>query len=91
MDRQHAAWSERDIDEFLSGAGFHCPDDDIQELSYHLAQFIVRSELTRRPKDFFAFARACRDQDPERACTQHLGLTPRALVTGALGLDAEDA
>lgn len=90
MDRQHAAWSERDIDEFLSGAGFHCPDDDIQELSYHLAQFIVRSELTRRPKDFFAFARACRDQDPERACTQHLGLTPRALVTGALGLEAED-
>lgn len=87
MARQHAAWRERDIDEFLSGAGFHCPDDDVQELSYHLSQLVVRSELTRRPKEFFEFAKACRVMGAEEACVRHLGVTPRELVGGAIGLE----
>lgn len=85
--RQRDHWSEHDIAEFLDGAAFHSPEEDTQELAYHLSQWVVRSELSRRPKEFFRFARACRDRDPDDACQEAIGVSPRELVLGIIGIE----
>jgi hypothetical protein len=89
VQRQRDLWSTHDIDSFLDGSAFLCPVDDMQELSYHLAQWVVRGELTRRPDAFFAFARACRGQDPDEACHNVLGVSPRQLVLAIIGVEDE--
>jgi hypothetical protein len=85
--RQRELWHDRDLQMFLDGHAFGSPDGDTQELAYHLSQWIVRSELTRRPGDFFRFVRACRDEDPDLACQRVLGVSQHELVATAMGLD----
>ncbi len=87
--RQRELWSEHDIDDFLDGSAFYSPISGVQELSYHLAQWVVRGELTRRPDLFFQFARNCRTTDPEESCQEALGTTPRSLVQNIIGIDDE--
>ncbi len=82
--RQQQRWDESTIDEFIGGAAFSSPEDDTQELAYHLAQWIVRGELTRRPDDFFRFLRDCRDRPANVACKLALGAPPAEVVLSAL-------
>jgi hypothetical protein len=84
--RQREHWESHDVREFLEGSSFMSPTPDMQELSYHLAQWVVRGELSRHSDEFFRFARACRDEDPEAACEAILGLTARELVLGVIGI-----
>lgn len=86
--RQHAHWDDAALDAFLIGHAFSSPENDTQELAYHLAQWIVRTMLEHDPKAFFAFARACQTTDPDQACQSTLGLTQRALITQATGITA---
>lgn len=87
VSRQREHWQENNIDDFIEGSSFLSAAPDMQELSYHLAQWVVRGELTRRPDELFRFARACRSSDPATACEEILGVTPRELVLGVIGLD----
>lgn len=87
LSRQRECWSRQDIDQFLDGSAFLSPEDDTQELAYHLAQWIVRRELERRPAEFFRFARACREYDWADQCQEVLGETPRELVLNLIGLE----
>lgn len=80
VGRHRERWNDETILEFVQGSSFHSPEDDMQELSYHLAQWVVRGELSRRPKQFFEFIRACRDLGSEQACRGVLGQTPEELV-----------
>lgn len=86
LERHRDRWPEIGLDRFWSGDAFHSPDDDVQELSYHLAQLLVRSLLAQRPRDFFAFARACRDQGIETAAAEHLGARLDVLAEQALSV-----
>jgi hypothetical protein len=79
IQRHRDHWSEVGADRFWSGEAFHSAEDDEQELAYHLSQLIVRSLLSDRPEEFFAFARACREQGPETAALEHLGQSLNAL------------
>lgn len=85
--RQRARWLPNNIAEFLDAAVFHSPVDDTQELAYHLAEWVVRSELSRRPAQFFEFARACREMDEEAASQRVFGRSCEALVHGVIGGD----
>ncbi len=87
VSRQREHWSERDIDEFLEGSAFLSPEDDTQELAYHLSQWVVRGELTSRPDQFFRFARACRNGDSTVLCRSILGETPREIVLRTIGIE----
>jgi hypothetical protein len=80
QDRHAALWNSRNIKRFIEGEMFISPVDDQQELAYHLSQWLVRSELTRRPKEFFAFARACREMEADQACLHTLGVTQQELI-----------
>lgn len=73
ISRHRAHWDEARLEEFLDGWAFSSARGETQELSYHLAQWVVRSELTVRPKAFFAFVRACGEEEPELACKRMLG------------------
>ena len=84
LDRHRDRWLGGDLDHFLSGESFTSPIDDDQELSYHLAQLIVRGLLTRDAKAFFAFARACRESGPTEAAIDNLGAPLSELVEQAL-------
>lgn len=88
IGRHRALWSVIGLEPFLSGEGFHSTDDDHQELAYHLAQWLVRSQLQERPQAFFAFSRACRDQGPEMATHEHLGESLKDLAARTVGIDA---
>lgn len=84
VERHRDLWDDAAINRFIKGDMFLSPVEDHQELAYHLSQWVVRGELTRRPKDFFAFARACRDQSSWEACTEHLGMTPHELIANTV-------
>lgn len=86
VSRHRELWDDRDIETFLDGSAFLCPDGEVQELAYHLAQWVVRGELSRRPAAFFRFASECRDGPSEDACVRHLGASPRRLVLEVIGL-----
>jgi len=86
LRRHREHWLDGSLERFLSGEGFSAPHDDEQELSYHLAQLVVRGLLSRDPKSFFAFARACGTTNPGDAATRHLGATPDEIVERALNV-----
>lgn len=65
VERHQARWSESGLERFWSGETFFSPHEDEQELSYHLAQLLVRSQLRHDPKRFFAFVQDCRDNGAE--------------------------
>lgn len=87
VSKQRARWSGDRLHEFLSGDGYHSPDDDDQQLAYLLSQWIVRRCLEERPKPFFAFLRACRDMEPDAACVKHMGCTTEELAREMAGLE----
>lgn len=79
--RRHAeVWGRIGLGSFLDGSAFGSPEDDHQELAYHLAQWIACQELTRRPKLFFEFLRRCRELGPDDACREVLGVSPSELL-----------
>lgn len=82
MDRHRALWSDIGFGPFTSGIAFGSSERDQQELAYHLALAMTRSLLERRASDFFAFARACRDNTHEDAAREHLG-RPAAEIAAA--------
>lgn len=80
-----AFWNEERVLGFLDGSTFSTDNDNACELSYHLAQWIVRLQLETRPKEFFAFTKACSSLGVDAACEQQLGQTPQELVSSTLG------
>lgn len=84
--RQQEYWSRIDIETFLNGTSFRSPHEDAQHLSYHLAQWVVRSQLVQRPEAFFRFARACKGNDARRQFQQVLGISMRELVLATIGI-----
>ena len=89
VERHRTRWSEVGIDAFVDGSAFLSPERDTQELAYHLAQWVVRGELTRRPDRFFTFLAHCRDQGPDPAFASALGGTPTDLINAIVfGTDA---
>ncbi len=84
LDRHRSLWYDIGLDGFFDGSTFRSPEDDRQELSYHLAQCVTRTLLSTRPKDFFAFARACKTTDVTAAAVENLGGEPEAIVRAML-------
>ncbi len=74
-ERQRGLWLRDGFGALVDGSGFHCPDDDVQELSYHMAQVLVRSLLSTRSGEFFAFARGCATTGADLASKEYLGET----------------
>ncbi|MEX2219424.1 MAG: hypothetical protein WD749_11790, partial [Phycisphaerales bacterium] len=89
VERQRALWEERGVEGFLSGDGFFSAEEDVQELSYHLSQWVVRSQLSERAGAFFAFAREAGELGESESAMKHLGMTPGALVASVGGLECE--
>jgi hypothetical protein len=81
-------WQDIGLDAFVSGASFHSPEGEEQELSYNLAEAMTRMLLSTRPDHFFAFARACvRDGlDPTDAAYTHLGDDAQSIARNMLDL-----
>jgi hypothetical protein len=73
--RQRELWNDGRISRFWSGESFFSDYEDEQKQSYNLSQLLIRGFLANRADDFFRFARACRDEDPEIAIKKHLGVT----------------
>lgn len=86
VERQRERWDEESVERFVAGEAFLDAHEDGQELAYHLSQWIVRGELTRRPEAFFKFVRMCRDRDADGVCREVLGVDLRELVMGTLGI-----
>lgn len=85
LGRHRHRWQESGLDGFWSGASFHSPHEDEQELAYHLSQILVRGQLDRDAAAFFRFARACRESGPEAAVRDHFGTDPDDVVERFLG------
>lgn len=91
LARHRELWEGIGFGGFADGSTFHSPEGERQELSYNLAHALTNSLLTTRPKAFFAFARACRNEgaNAENAASEHLGGSveelARALVWSGQG------
>jgi hypothetical protein len=83
---QHDRWSEDALDMFIEGAAHLSPEDNDQELAYHLSQWAVRSALERNPTQFFRFLSACRCSDPELAAKAVLGTSQADFVRSICGI-----
>lgn len=82
--RHKAFWGEKEIQEFWSGDSFHRPDEG-QELSYHLAQFAVKS-LSHDYAEFTQFAnKANYDDGGESAAIEIFGGGLGGLITQFFG------
>jgi hypothetical protein len=101
LDREKVAkhkdyWTEHGLDAFWSGQGFHLPDD-VQELSYQLAEIVVRLMVVEaRPRwfglargeqqRFFNFLRTARAEDCGAAASEAcFGLPLTELAARFLG------
>jgi hypothetical protein len=74
LRRHRRRWEESGLEVFWSGAAFHSPHEDEQELAYHLSQVLVRGLLSAKPAAFFAFTRAATRADHgAAAAAEHLG------------------
>lgn len=81
MGRHVAHWGGVGLERYFRGEGFSSPENDEQELAYHLSQLIVRAGLTRDAAAFFRFARDAREHDGgESAAQRHLGCSLAALT-----------
>ncbi len=78
-------WGEEEIQEFWSGDSFSRPDE-AQELSYHLAQFVVNS-LSQDYDAFIQFANKANDIDGgESAAIEVYGGSLGNLITQFFGV-----
>jgi hypothetical protein len=89
MERQHERWAGG-LDSFFNGDAFFSGADDDQELAYHLAEWIARTELSQRPEAYFAFVRGCAEQGADASARQHLGSDLVQLVAAKLGLNPSE-
>lgn len=88
MSRHRACWPERGFDGYFSGEAFHSPEEDEQELAYHLSQLLVRRLLTEQPRAFFEFARhASSADDGHAAASEHLGIDLNDYALVVLGIE----
>jgi len=82
--RHKAFWGEKEIQEFWSGEAFHRPDEG-QELSYHLAQFAVKS-LSHDYAEFSRFVNIANyDDGGESAAFKIFGGGLGGLITQFFG------
>jgi hypothetical protein len=88
--RQRACWNERPLDEFWSGDSFESPHDELQRLSYHLAQWLVRKELSSDAPRFCGFVRSCAENGDDWAATEHFGQSKENWARTAIGLPHVD-
>ena len=80
LDRHRERWEQSGLERFWSGESFHSPHENEQELAYHLSQLVVRSSLSERAPQFFAFAKACRDaESTAEASRRTLGCEARGV------------
>lgn len=86
LERHREHWADVGLEPFLEGSAFISPEDDEQELAYHLAEWFIRTMLQDRATEFFAFSRACRTTNTASACREHLGAEPEALLANLIGL-----
>jgi hypothetical protein len=83
--REHRdLWLTKGFAPLMDGKGFRSPTDNVQTLTYHLAQMMVRSLLSTHPKEFFAFARDCAEIGPEAAAARHLPAPPERIAEALL-------
>ncbi|MBL0869603.1 MAG: hypothetical protein IBJ18_03390 [Phycisphaerales bacterium] len=87
IHRHRDHWHGAMLDEFIAGGAFHSPEQDTQELAYHLSQWIVRKELSTRSEAFFRFVQMCKDRTADEACRTALGVDLRTLVASTVGND----
>lgn len=74
---EHAnEWTREALEEFVEGTSFFSPHGDRQRLAYHLAQWFARACLTTQPERYFAFARACAQEDWQAAFRMHFRAAP---------------
>ncbi|MEM9066627.1 MAG: hypothetical protein AAGB51_14205 [Planctomycetota bacterium] len=87
---EHAElWSEYPLASWAEGDAFFSPEGEVQTFSYELSEALTRSLLAGRPNDFFAFAKACRETDPDLAARKYLGASAEELAADLLGIGAE--
>jgi hypothetical protein len=84
VHRHRECWDDANLPDLLDGSAFLSPHDDVQELAYHLALWIVHAELAANPKRFFAFLAACRELGPDQSSLRHLGQPPIDLIKSRL-------
>jgi hypothetical protein len=83
--RQREHWRVHGIQSFWSGEAFSKPDDH-QELSYRLAQAIVRVMIGDHRKSFLQFIRDARWPDAgDSAAREHFGCDAAAFISPMLG------
>jgi hypothetical protein len=86
VERHRARWHDGGIASFLGGDAFHSGHDTDQELAYHLAQWIARTELSERAEAYFRFVRDCASVGPGESATRHLGCSLDELALKRLGI-----
>jgi hypothetical protein len=92
LDRHRVLWDTIGLDGFVEGETFHSPEDERQELSYNLAEALVRSLLATRPQEFWAFARACYEEgdSPDHAARTHFDSSEAQLAADLIGLSTDE-
>jgi len=84
IEKHQNYWNEDNIQHFWDGTSFSFPDEG-QELSYHLAQLLVRN-ISHDDEQFKAFCNLADYKDAgEYASHQHLGISLGDLLDGLLG------
>ena len=85
MARHKHFWTNQGLERFWRGLDFG-RRGAVQELSYHLAELLVRQVMTDYPKVFRRFVLAARSVDGgEAAAREHLGQSLGALAAKPLG------
>lgn len=84
--RQRDRWQGDEIELFIDGTGFSSPNDDDQDLAYHLSQWAVRRALERDRDKFFEFLRACSELEPELAAAAALHCSQAEFVRTTCGI-----
>jgi len=79
-------WHRIGLQSFWSGQSFNDNDDEVQELSYHLAEVLSRNILEDHRKTFGQFLAAARQHDAgEAAAREYLGRDLASFATQFLG------
>lgn len=88
IERHQAHWDAESLTAFWSGESFSSADGESQELSYSLAQAIVRAQLADRSAEFIRFIRAAAsDLTGELAARSELGQSLESLAGRLIDID----
>jgi len=84
--RHGSLWHRIGLQSFWSGQSFNDTDDDVQELSYHLAEVLSRNILEDHREKFGLFLAAARQHDAgEAAAREYLGRDLASIASQFLG------